>query len=248
LEQRLELVRGCKYLASAALDLGYHRRAESLLCKAEAIREALAHGRFAVGLATIRCRLDWSSGRWEGLEARTRDLMEATAEAAGMFATNELTLAWLLLARGEVAEAERRFASVLEVVRAAGMPPAFTTATSGLATIRLAQGDRFEARELATMGLETIDDGSWVGASAAAQTAVDALVACDETAAAEDLVRRFAAGSSRPDAPAASARLEFCRGLVAHARGRRDSARRSFARAEGAFRRLPSPYEAACAH
>lgn len=246
LEQRLELVRDCKYLASAALELGYYGRARSLLDEAERIREELDHGRFAVGLATIRSWLEWSSGRWEGLEARARSLMEANAEAPGMFASNELTLGWLILARGEVGDAERRFASVLDVVRNAQVLPACTTVTSGLATIQLARGDVGRARELATMGLERIGDSPlWVSASAVAPVAVDALIACGETADAQELVRRFARGLRQRDAPAAMARLAFCRGSVAEVSGRGDAARRLFAQAERGFRRLPCPYEAA---
>lgn len=245
-EERLELVRACKYLAQAALQSGHYRRAESLLNNGERIRSELDHGRFAVGLATVRASLELSTGRWGGLEARTQELMQATAEAPILLAFNQLTLGWLLLARGEVEGAEEQFLSVLEVVQNAQTIPHLAAVTSGLARIQLARGDAQQARQLATMGLDRIGHHQlWACASTVAPVGVEALVTCGELATAADIVRRLARGLRGRDVPGPRAALAFCRGAVAEALGQHDVARRWFEQSEVAWRRLPSPYEAA---
>lgn len=245
-QERLELTRACKYLAQSALQSGHYRRAKSLLDDGERIRSELEHSRFAVGLATVRGSLEWSMGRWAGLEARTRKLMQATAEGPVLLASNQLTLGWLLLARGEVECAEDQFGSVLGVVDNAQTIPHLAAVTSGLARVHLARGNAGQACEFATMGLDRIRDHQlWTCAATVAPAGVDALVACGEHAMAEDVVRQLARGLRGRDAPAPRAALAFCRGALAEALGQHDLACRWFARSDVAWRRLPCPYDAA---
>lgn len=245
-EQRLDLVRASKYLAQAALCLGHHLRAGALLDQAEQIRVELDHARFATGLATVRTSLQWSTGQWEGLEERAQRLMEATAEGPLLLASNQLTLGWLLLARGQVDDAEQKFAAVLKVVQKSRTLPVLAAVTTGLARIQLAHGAPQKARELAMGGLEEIRARDlWACTSGVAPVAVDALLACREQAEAENLVRALGRGLRGRDAPASSAALALCRGAVAEADARPDAARRWFARSDSYWRRLPFPYEAA---
>jgi len=244
-QERLELTRACKYLAQAALQSGHYRRAESLLDDGERIRSELQHSRFAVGLATVRGSLEWSMGDWAGLEARTRKLMQATAEGPMLLAFNQLTLGWLQLARGEVERAQALFGSVLRVVENAQTIPHIAAVTSGLARVHIARGDEEQACEFATMGLDLVRDHQlWTCSATVATVGVDALVACGEQAAAEDVVRQLARGLRGRDAPAPRAALAFCRGTVAEAVGQHDLGRGWFARSDVAWRRLPCPYEA----
>lgn len=248
--ERLELTRACKYLAQAALQAGHYRRAKSLLDDGERIRSELEHSRFAVGLATVRGSLEWNMGHWAGLEARTRKLMQATAEGPVLLAFNQLTLGWLLLARGEVECAEDKFGSVLGVVENvaanAQAIPHLAAVTSGLARVHLARGDASQACEFATMGLDRIRDHQlWACSATVAPAGVDALLACGEQATAEDVVWRLARGLRGRDAPAPRAALAFCRGTLAEAHGQHDLACRWFARSDVAWRKLPCPYEAA---
>lgn len=245
-QERLELVRGCKYLAKAALQLGHHRRADFLLSRGERIRGELGHDRFAVGLATVRASLEWSTGAWAGLETRTHRLIEATREGPGLLAANQVTLGRLLLARGELERADEQFRSVLGIVANAQTIPHLAAVASGLATIHLARGETGDARELIAMGLDRIRHHElWASASTLAPVAVDGLLACGEQAAAEDVVRRLADGLRGRDAPGSMAALAFCRGAVADARDRHDVAARWFAQSDSAWRRLTCPYEAA---
>lgn len=245
-EQRRALLWACStYLPQVAVRLGYYRRADSLLRQGVRISQEMDHGRFAVELATRRAWLDWSSGRWQGLEAKARELMDASLELPGRFASSELTLAWLLLVRGELNAAERSFQSVLEFVRTRA-PVALATSTTGLATIQLARGNPDRARELATQALAAIrEKGLWMYASTLAPIDVDAHIACGRTAEAWDLTREYGRGLRGRDAPAARAALAACRGAVAQAENHRDVAIRHLARAERAWRRLPAPYQAA---
>ncbi len=245
-EQRLELIRASKYLAQATLAVGHYGRAETLLDQAERTREELRHGRFAVGLATVRASLEWSSGRWEGLEARLQSLIEATAEGPVLLAANQLSMGRLLLARGHVEDAEQRFAFVLEVVQKSRSVRVLAAATGALARIHLARGAAQAARDVATVALEGIRArGAWACASAVAPVAADAFLACGDRPEAERLVRELTRGLRGRDAPASRAALAFCRGAVAEADARPDVARRWFAQSDSHWRRLPSPYEAA---
>lgn len=245
-DERLELVRASKYLAQATVAVGHYGRAELLVEEGERIRRDLDHERFAVGLASVRAVLEWKTGRWPGLEARAQGLVEASAEATGMSASNELVLAQLLLARGEVRDAQARLESLLERVRSARLVRPVAAVTSALATIRLAGGDAPSARELTTAAVAGIAErGLWACASTLAPVTVDALIACEEETEAKEVVGRLARGLRGKDAPAAKAALAHCRGSLAQAGGRGDAAIRSFASAERAWRTLPSPYEAA---
>jgi len=243
LAQRRALLWACTYLPQAAMRLGYHRRAYSLLDEGARISET-DHGRFALELATRKAWLDWRSGRWQGLEAKARELMAAALELTGRPGGSELTLAWLLLVRGELPEAERSFRSVLERVRT--VPAPLATALGGLATIELARGNTGHACELAARGVAAIREKRlWVLASTIAPIAVDALIAWGKAAEAWELTREYGRGLRGRDAPAARAALAVCRGSVAQAEDRGDLAVSHFARAERAWRTLPAPYEAA---
>lgn len=245
-QQRLELIRGSKYLAEAAMDLGHYRRAGALLDRAERIKEELGHGRFAVGLSIARTWLKWRSGCWQGLEADTRQIMEATAEAPGMAAHAELLLGCLLLARGELKDAERSLGSAVNTVRCTQQLPGLAIATSELARTALARGDVESANKLCVVGLDTIrSNRPWVCVSAVAPVAVDALLAAGKAADADVVAQRLARTARGRDAPAASAALALCRGAIAEAQGRHDLAERQFARAQRTWSKLPCPYEAA---
>lgn len=245
-EQKLELVRACKYLARAALLLGHFERAQSFLDRADRIRRELGHARFGVGLATVRAQLDWSTGRWEGLEERARRLVESSAEGPVISGASELILAWLGLARGDVEDAEQGFDSVLNVFQDARERWHFASAANGLARIHLGRGDLQAACEVATLGLGASGEtGTWTWTYPLAPVAVEALVACGAVDEARDVTHRLARGLRGRDAPAARAALAVTRGVIAEADGRRDEAVRRFGQAERAWRRLPCPYEAA---
>ena len=243
--QQLELVRAGKRLGQAALLLGHHRRAESLLQDAERLRRELQHERFSVGIATVRAELEWRTGRWEGLPERALSLVEACAELPGLWASSQLVVSWLALSRGELNQAERGFATVLEKSREAGSL-GLVGAASGLARIHLAREQPEAAGKAVSLGVNALARcGLWTWADGVAPLAVDALLACGRTGEANDLTRQLATGLRGRDAPAAAAALELCRAALAQVGGQHEAAVRGFAAAECAWSRLPWPYEAA---
>ncbi|MGI9091617.1 MAG: helix-turn-helix transcriptional regulator [Gemmatimonadaceae bacterium] len=245
-EEKLELVRASKYLASASLLLGRYGRARSFLEQAARIRRELGHARFGVGLAIVRAQLEWRTGCWDGLERRARTLVESAADGPALSGPSELILAWLLLARGDVEDAERAFVSVLEVLRDTRNGVHFASAASGLARLYLMRGDVQAAGEVATTGLnESGETGPWTWTYPVAPAAVEALAARGAVEDARALTTQFARGLRGRDAPAAVAALAVCHGVIAEADGCGDLAVRRFGQAEWAWTRLPCPYEAA---
>ena len=247
-EQAVELVRACKYLAATAILLGYYPRAKTFLEKARQIRKEVGNERFGVGLATVECELDWRTGRWAGLEGRTRQLIEASAEAPIMAGRSELVRGWLLLSRGELGESQRALAAALTAFRVARPGSSLMAATAGLIKINLARKDIRAAQAMAFLGLETIRANDiWTLSQTVTPVIVEALLACRAHAEAGNVTTEFTRGLRGCDAPAGRAALAFCRGLLAEAEDRPGGAARWFAQAERAWSRLPNRYDAALA-
>lgn len=247
IDEQLELVRAGKRLGQAALLLGHHRRAQSLLDDAERLRERLQHERFGVGIAIACAALDWRTGRWEGLRERTLSLLEASAQLPGMQGSSQLILSWLALSAGELDEAERGFAAVLELAREArALDGLLAAAAGGLARVRLGRRQPEMACEVTDLGMDALArSGLWARACGVMPIAVDALLACDRRTEAHEWTRQLASGLSGSDAPAAIAALRICRAALAEADGHDEAAVRGFAAAERAWSGLPWPYEAA---
>ncbi len=244
--EKARLLQNYHSLSLVTLNLGYYQRAESFLAEAFRLDEELEHVSWGPWLQSTRIGLDWRAGRWEGLESRARELLEATRARPALALGNELNLGSLLLARGRAHEAERIFAAAIEVSRRRGWMSAQVLATAKLALIRLAEGDSKAACQMAGLGLDLVRrKGIWVLARDLAPVAVDCLLASGELAKAGDLAREFTAGLCDRDAPAARAATVICQGSVLQANGRHDAAARSLSRAERLWSELPSPYEAA---
>ncbi len=245
-EQAGELVRACKYLAATATLLGYCERAEDFVEKANQIRQQLGNERFGVGLATVESELHLITGRWQGLEARARQLSEASADARIMAGRNQLILGRLLLSRGELIEAERFLVAALGAFGDARPGSFLMTATAGLVRIHLARRDTDGARVTALLALETIRANRvWTLTQTVPPVIVEALLACQARAEARGVASELARGLQGRDAPAGQASLAVCRGLLAEADGHQRAAARWFMHAERMWSMLPCPYEAA---
>ncbi len=245
-EEKAQLLRNYHSLSVVALNLGHYRRAESFLAEALRIDDELEHVSWGPWLQSTRIALDWRAGRWQGLESRVRELLEAMRARPALAMGNELNLGSLLLARGRVQDAERIFAGALEVARHRGWMSTRVLATAKLALIRLAEGDSHAAGQMAALGLDIVRrKGIWVWARDLAPVAVHCLLASGELEKAEDLAQEFTDGLRDRDAPAARAASALCQGSVLQAHGRHDAGTRALNRAERLYSELPSPYEAA---
>ncbi len=245
-EEKAQLLRSYYSLSVVTLNLGHYRRSESFLAEALRLDDELEHVSWGSWLESTRIALDWRAGRWEGLESRARELLEAARARPALALGNELNLGSLLLARGRVQEAERIFVGALEVARHRGWMSAHILATAKLALIRLAAGDSQGGYKMAALGLDVVRRKAiWVWAREVAPAAVHCLLASGELEKAGDLAQEFTAGLCDRDAPAARAASALCQGSVLQAKGRHDAGARLLSRAERLWSELPSPYEAA---
>jgi len=245
-EEKLTLLRAYHSLSVVTVALGHHHRAEAFLAEAARLDGELDGVWWGPWSESVKASLDWRTGRWEGLEARLRELAEARPQRPVLAVGNELILGSLVLCRGRVEEAERRFEAILERAHARRWMSARVAACAGLARIRLAGGEPEAARQVAARGLETVARKRiWVWGREVVPVAVEALLECREERQAGRLTSEFARGLRGRDAPAAHAASSFCQGLVAEAKGSHDAAARFFASADSAWSELPSPYEAA---
>lgn len=244
--EKLELLRAYHSLSVTTLGLGHYRRAETFLAEAARLDTELDGVWWDPWSASVRASLDWRTGRWEGLESRLGELAESGSPRPVLAVGNELILGSLVLCRGRVEEAERRFEEILERAHARRWMSARVSASAQLARIRLSRGDPEAAGQVAALGLETIRrKGIWVWGRELVPVAVQVLLACRQRTEAGELASEFMRGLAGRDAPAARAAGSFCQGLMAEAEGSHDAAARFFARAEGGWSKLPSPYEAA---
>lgn len=248
-EEKLELLRGYHGLALVTLGVGHYGHAECFLAEVARLDDELDHVWWDPWRESVRLALDWRTGRWDGIESRARELAQPEPGRVVLSVSSEMILGALLLSRGEVEEAARRFASVLELAQTRRWMSARVTASAWLARTRLAQGEPRAARQVASLGLESMKrKGIWIWGRELAPAAVQALLACGDGAEARDVANDFARGLRGRDAPAARAASYFCHGAVAEAEGSHRAAARFFARAGNIWSELPSPHDAAHAH
>lgn len=245
-EEKLELLRTYQNLTATATAVGHFARAASFLDETARFADELPHVPWGPWLESARARLDWRTGRWEGLEPRLRALSERGIGGPALAIGNEMILAALLLSRGRIRDAEHSFQSILERADARGWMGARTAAAAGLTQIRLARGDAGAAVEAAAVGLEVIErKGIWIWGQELVPVAVHALLTCGDLDGASELAQKYATGIEGRDAPSARAAGCSCQAALAEAEGRQAVAARRFARAEELWSSLPAPYEAA---
>ncbi len=245
-EERLQLLRAYHSLAETALSVGHYARAESFLFDADRIQDQIGHQSWTVWLETAHASMDWSCGRWEGLENRLRRLCEQTACTPGLSFRNQFPLGSLLLARGQLVEAERILESALETSRRTDNLSQVVNVSGRLGRVHLSREDAQAARDVTALALTPVrNKGVWVLGRVVAREAVHALLACEERESVREVVAEFAAGLRGLDAPAARATLAWCRGALAEADHRHGQAARYFAQSDDRWSRLPNRYEAA---
>jgi DNA-binding CsgD family transcriptional regulator/tetratricopeptide (TPR) repeat protein len=242
IEEVRQFARASGNLADALLHLGYHEHARDL------IEKDLATGPGCFREHTIArvtsAQLDFVAGGWDGLDERIRALHEESEGRLPHHADLEAVLGLLQLARGDVRTAAENF----EHLSAEGLCDIaiLPWVCGGLARIKLAEADPRAALAAATRALDVVEEqGVWTWATDVAPMAVEALIARRRRTQAKGLVDRFARGLAGRDAPAPSAALRVCNGLLAEAGGDVEQATREYAAAERCWRALPRPYDAA---
>lgn len=238
-EEKHEWVRICTNLATSAFYLGHHGRARAFVAEGLGASADLDYPRLMGALHTTELLLDWTGGRWTGLEATARRLA-SSAEDIPAAVQAKLVLGSLRLAAGEVDEAEPILVEATAGARSCGAVPVFAMAAGGLARIEAHRGSGARALTDAIEALAAVDAKGIAAWSAyAAPAAVQALVTGGRSVEAAAWVEKLAGGLAERDAPFAAASLALCRGMVGDDAG---DAAASFAGAEAAFAELPAPY------
>lgn len=244
--QALLLAYGYGALAGSALTLGYHQRGAAFLDAGQAILDELHSDRWRRWLATVRAKLEFVSGQWDGLPARLDELAGETESMPMLHLRSQLLRGSLWLARGSVDEAE----AVLEPARTAAETACdahgVIEAAAALARIRLLAGDPPAACRLVDGAVAAVRWKSlWAWTAELLPTAVEAHLAAGHPEQAAPVVEETAAGLSGRDAPAAHAALRTGQALIAEARGEACEAATAFAQAADEWAALPRPLEAA---
>lgn len=236
-----ELLRARTNAALGLILLGHYRRAEGALKDALAVAEDPAFARLLPYLRADEILLDFLAGRWEGLQERA----EAMQAGAPPDARNkaDLVVALLTMARGATTRAETMLGELIPEALRNGAVPIAASALAGTSWARAARGHPGGAFEVAGEALELIrSKGMWTLGGEAVSVFVSAAVRVGRVDEARAAAAELSDRLRDRFAPAASAALLTCRGLL---RGEEGAA--AFARAARAWEALPRPLAvAAC--
>jgi DNA-binding CsgD family transcriptional regulator len=209
------------------------------------LAQAGQHGRLRALLDSTQLRLDWLTGRWDGLLDRAEAMAADPDERPGFRREGDLVAGMLLLATGDAAHGERRLRGVLDALRGHGGVEQFAEAAAALARSRLTGGAAGEAVDLTDEPARlVVAQEAWIWAAEIAPARVDALLAAGRAGEAAELTTVFSDGLGRCPAPAAGAAVLVCRAMLLHGDGQHGPAAEVFAQAATAWRGLPRPYDA----
>ncbi|MET7461700.1 AAA family ATPase [Nonomuraea sp. NPDC005501] len=243
---RRQVARAYSNLCDAAIPLGHYAAAGRYARLGRRIAEesGAMYPVYLVEMSSIR--LDWLTGRWEGLRERAVAAVEIMPEAPLLGVDAQLVLGMLALARGEWEEAGLRLEATGVRAGDSAFLPVAATASGGLIELCLIHG-RLEAA-LAEAGgavARLRRKGVWVWGDQLVPPAVGALLTAGRREEAAELAAEFAEGIEGRDAPSAMAALEVVRGALARDAGRLEEAVACHGRARAAYEAMPRPYGAA---
>ncbi|MGW2702982.1 LuxR C-terminal-related transcriptional regulator [Streptomyces sp. NPDC001340] len=240
--------RGVCNAADAAIWLGEYARARKLLVEGPrlAVRSGDLYSDQMVHSTALL--LDLVTGRWAGLADRARAYVTEAGETPYSAADAMLVLGMLALAKGEWGQVGSWLTGAVGPSEEGGPVPVAAAASGGRVRLALARKDLgAAARGAADAWAGLRAKGVWVWAAELAPWAVEATARAGEPGTALDMVEEFAAGIANRQAPAATAALTWCRGLLAGIGGEFPEAAERFRRARTCYQALPRPYEAALA-
>ncbi len=241
-----QVVRGHLNFAQASFWCGMYEAAAALVARGLELSEEWNYERQLGSLRTTMVLVDWARGRWEGLDRTALDLVAATADIPHASVDAQLALALMLLARGELREAEQRLSAAIQAAVPTGSVAVAVAAWGGLARISLERGEPENAIRQADEGIEAVRRKAvWVWGADVLPAAVEARLALADVSGAESMVNEVHRGVRGTEARSTPAAVTWCRGLIAQARTRHSDAARYLAAAVRAWEGLPRPYEMA---
>ncbi|WP_433256699.1 helix-turn-helix transcriptional regulator [Streptosporangium sp. CA-135522] len=231
-------------LGDAAVYWGRFEEAHRHLATASEIVERHRFTRYRDTISATRIHLDWFTGDWPGLAARATALADDNVMQPVTQLEAVLVGALLGAASGDPAAGER-FRHVLAETHRRGAPELVSEPAAALARVLLEQGHADEALRITEGPIRLVAGKEvWLWATDLAPARVQALVVAGRLDEAVELTGAFAGWVRGRDAAAPRAGLELCRALLAESRGDPGRAAVAFARAAGAWRGLPRPYDA----
>lgn len=243
---RRQVARAYSNLCDAATALGHYGEADRFACEGRRIAEETGalYPAYLVEVSSIK--LDWLTGRWDGLRERAAAAVEMTPEAPLLAVDARLVLGMLALARGEWEEAEERLEAAGPRELDSAYLPVAAAASGGLVELYLIRDAVDAALAEADSAVTMLRrKGVWVWGEHIVPAAVTALLKAGRSDQAAELVAEFAAGIEGTVAPAAEAALESAHGALAGAGGRFEEAARHHGRAHAAYEAMRRPYGAA---
>lgn len=240
-----EVVRGSVIGATPAFFNGHYELAEQLLDRADTVSADLGYRRFKGISAGARAMLAWGEGRWEGLEADARGLIEEPTAVACYLWSAHFVLGSLLASRGS-SDAGRHLQQALEIAPGAGFVAGHAAAAAQLMRLHVQNGRLPQAEEVFDRAWAMVQEKEVpVWASDLLVAATELTIQQERIDTAKGHARTLAVIAKDVDSPNASAAALTARALVLEAEGEIEKAARAFGRAAAAWGALPRPNEQA---
>ncbi|QKW07893.1 AAA family ATPase [Streptomyces sp. NA04227] len=196
------------------------------------------------GRATL-LSLDFTGGRWHGLEERLAALADEYPDLILVSIERALLLGGLAAARGRSGQALEHFGVAAAYGDTHTEVSVALRAAAGLVGLRLAQGSPDDAAAAAGPAVAVLrETRAWPRNAGLLPAAVEAALAVGDRSGAERLADEAERALSGRRTPAADAGLHLARGLLLRDAAPADAADR-FARARRAWQEIGRPYDAA---
>lgn len=240
---RQHVARGLCNAADGALWLGLLGPARELLAQGVDLAARSGASYVEQGARGTSLLLDWAEGNWSELAAAARAFVTEADTMPGQGVDGRTVLGLMALSRGEWQQATAWLAGEGARETDGSAVPQVATASGALIRMALVRDDVESAVAEASAAWDRVrDKGVWVWAAELAPWAVEATLRAGRRETAHQMVGEYAAGLEGRQAPASSAALDWCRGLLAEEDGELSAAADLFRRAALVFAGLPRPY------
>lgn len=227
---------------------GHHKVASRML--AAGLEGALGgeNQRMELSLRSAVALLDYCRGRWDGLDATSKDLMDELAEHPRARIDVEIVDACLALARGDLDGASDTLAITVDRCIELGGFDVLPIPTGAWIRLLIARGAVDAAVAAGERLLAVVESkGLWAPDVRALSPMVEALVKAERVSEARDLVARCERELDGLDAPLSSAAFSSARGFLLNGAGLPGEGAREFGVAAERYDEMFCPYEAALA-
>ncbi|WP_037642464.1 ATP-binding protein [Streptomyces bicolor] len=238
-----QIARALYNAADAALDLGHDERVGPLLDECQDIIRRVGEPQLDSLCRILRQELTWHAGAWEDLEGVYASLAAEYPNHRDLETEGILVVAGLAEARGQWQQAMDMYTSARE--NAGRYARCSCDAAAGVGRLELVQGKPEAAWAATTPAIDILRRNSaWHISPAVVPVAVQAALAIGQHEIAAQLTTELDHGTEGRDAPAATAYLHLCRGLLTHHTDP-GKAREHFLRASATFQAIGRPYPTA---